>query len=159
MQLGLAVSSALLATSRAPPTRHRRRLPPLPPRLRPSRGCSGSTALLPLPAAPVITSANNPHFRTLRPEPALNQSPCDYCQVLFVACLTPSSACTSVWQQQASWLLSASLFHSLSFVPANSALQDVVKTLDEFVSDPQTQQVMGGKGGVELGAGSWEQCW
>ncbi|KAI7844423.1 hypothetical protein COHA_002017 [Chlorella ohadii] len=50
-------------------------------------------------AAPVITSANNPHFRTLRPEPALNQSPCDYCQ-------------------------------------------DVVKTLDEFVSDPQTQQTV-----------------
>jgi saposin len=50
-------------------------------------------------AAPVITSANNPHFRALRPEPAQNQSPCDYCQ-------------------------------------------DVVKTLDEFVSDPQTQQTI-----------------
>jgi len=74
--------------------------------------------------------------------------------VLFVACLRPSSAGTSVWQKQASWLLSASLFHWLSFVPANSALQDVVKTLDEFVSDPQTQQVMSGKGRVELGAGA-----
>lgn len=59
----------------------------------PSHACSSPVTPLSPPAAPVITSANNPHFHTLRPEPAQNQSPCDYCQVGCLDCRAGGSSC------------------------------------------------------------------
>lgn len=135
-------------------------LPPPPPPAAalpsPSRACSSPVTPLSPPAAPVITSGNNPHFRTLRPEPAQNQSPCDYCQVGCLDCGAGGSGCEGMCSNVARLMgapasppsfLAAIVrpqvphTHPTSCSPLFVILQDVVKTLDEFVSDPQTQQV------------------
>lgn len=56
-----------------------------PPPTAAAEGCSlhlSPPLPAPTPAAPVITSANNAQFHTLRPEAVapLQHTPCDYCQ-------------------------------------------------------------------------------
>lgn len=94
-----------------------------------------------MPAAPVITSEQ---FHSLRPESTgLQQSPCDYCQVLLPPCGCSPLRLTPAWHQRAP--IDAERTPLLPW-------QDLVRTVDEFISDPQTQQARGGRAGARAAA-------